>query len=185
MSKIQVKKINREPIPDIPSFMFFVFQKQKESDRNTFIVIDGNKKVIKNILNDHKCKYIDRKHRIVNCKNVYSSTLLSKLQYFQNKRLLKFAYIPSYNFAQKTSQISDISDKAKVYVGNSKKGIKIQIPSVNSKYSKSPIKLKKGDSVKISANTVDDVARVAKLLGVKLCTFEDGKSRFIGIHEKQ
>ena len=179
MSKTQVKKINHEPIPDIPSFLFFVFQK---NNNNEFVVIDGDKKIIKNILNKHNCKYIDRKNRIVRCGNIHSSSLLSKLQYFQDQSVLKFAHVP--HSRNKTRSVKTHS-KCKVYVGNSKKPIKIDVPNTNSKYSKSPIKIKKGELVKISAKTVDEVARVAKLLDVTLCTFKEQKGTFIGIHEKQ
>ena len=167
----------KQSVPVIQSYLYFVFPKGKQD----FIVIDGDKKIIKNLLHDFKCKYINKKDNIVTCNRNKIDSLLESLHSLQDKRHLKFNY--SSNKDGKSKGDSKEKDIAKVYINKSKKPIIVNVPDVESKYNeKTKINLKKNDYVKIVAKNVDHVARVAKLLKVRLCTFEDNDDEFVGIH---
>ena len=192
-------KVNHKPIPDIESFLCFVFILHNNKE---VIVIDGDMHAIKKVLNHAECTYIDRKSNTIACAEKHIPKLLTVLDVLQSKRLLKFSHLrkgKGGNVKQTTTTAttaattaaattaalsSSQSSFAKVYLNGSKKPTKIKVPSVNHTYGRSPLKLKKNDSVKIVAKTVDEVGRVAKLLGVLLCTFEDNPNEFVGIHEK-
>jgi len=176
MKKSHIKQTS---VAEIPSFLYFVFP--RGSKRSEFIVIDGDRKIIKNLLHKLDCKYINKKDNVVSCKSNKLDSLLKSLYSLQDKRHLKFHY---FNDKGKISkyQVKN-NNNAKIYINDSKKPIILKVPSVDSKYNnKTNIKLKKNDSVKIVAKNVDNVARVAKLLKVRLCTFEDNDNEFVGIH---
>ena len=114
----------KKSVAEIPSFLYFVFPEgNKKSD---FLVIDGSKKIIKNLLHSLNCKYVKKTNNIVSCKSNKIDTLLKSLTSLQEKRQLKF----HYNLKQFKSNKYHSKDNntAKLYINDSKKTDTIKSP---------------------------------------------------------
>jgi hypothetical protein len=191
------KKVTKEPktkqrkknIPNKKSELFFVMfhghcnknsikrssHKNRGTNNKKTIIIDGPPRIIKKILFTFNCDISQKCGKglsLVHCDSSLQTSLKEVLHNFQEQHIIKFVtFCP-------TKCRSNIDHKprdaiAKVIIGDLK-SYEIKIPSENQEIERDMSYLQyKGQSVKIIANSVDGVARTAKLMGVRLYDFHD------------
>ena len=184
------KKLKYESIPNMKSELFFITFPKSDDDK--IIVVDGPPKKVIEILNGFDCSIKrNNKCNFVLCK--YEMIDLAKeLQKHDDRFVLKFDILSKekdniHNHSE--VQNKKIYNKAILDIDVKDNKIKtdtIFIPSVDlsqkdSKYlsKKKEYKKYKGKEVQIVANNADEVARVAKMIGVLLYAFVDNENEFI------
>ena len=188
-------------IPYVASELFFVFFESRshsdKSDRkrtrrsgDKLAIIDGPHKAIGSILKHLKCKVNHNKYKenIVLCQKSMEKELIREFVKLHEQHVLKFEIVTS-----KKKQTTQIHKKYKtaivhIHIGNentnenenSNETLMVEIPSSeedlwrNNQYSKY-----EGQEVQIIANNLDEVARVAKSMGIMLYAFVDRVDEFI------
>ena len=175
--KIVTPKEKKRPntIPYKKSELFFVFTSL--STPKETIIIDGPPRIIKKILITFACtiKQNRNKQNIVKCDKKIIKSLKEVLYKFQEQSIIKFVvFCPCKCRSKIKHSPRDVIAKVSLDRESEPLNFTINIPPEDAEIIKDASYEKyKGETVKIVANSVDGVARIAKLMGVMLSNFDD------------
>jgi hypothetical protein len=198
-------KIKKRPtmIPYKKSELFFVHPRSSTSHSSSsnkrsnkiseIIIIDGPAKIIKKILANFDCevKCNSNKQNFVKCDSQILKSLKEVLYSFQEQHIIKFVvFCPCKCRTKIKHPARDVVAHITIEGSDNLITFDVDIPKedievvIDNKYSQY-----NGKNVKIVANSVDGVARTAKLMGVLLNHFDDNclEGDFTGygiVHQK-